>query len=86
MHCTLFYKHNCKCHDQHDYIYLSLFKYFLVKIHNIHDGQPNIQNQLTHFAQLKILKTVGTQFYPSFDLHKPEETSPSSRPIALDAR
>ena len=38
---------------------------------------------ITHFAQLKILKPVGTHFYPSFDLRRPMETSTRPRPIAL---
>ena len=33
----------------------------------------------------KILKTVGTQSYPVFSLHRPEEMSMRSRPIIIGA-
>ena len=43
-------------------------------------------SKIIYFAKHKILKTVDTQFYPSFDLCRPEETSTRTRPITLGER
>ena len=61
MHCTLYYKHNCTCHyiDLQTNIItcsqacpnISRSEYILVEIHNIHDCQPNMQNQQDRYQE-----------------------------------